>query len=110
MRKTYRLRTWRGWDRQIDTCARDFLAEFGVTPNVLLANEAMLRRMNVVADKAHVGNELGGSPEPASYVELKGFAGPDYELLFIEQSEVPENSFDLIHAFSEEDTEVVASL
>lgn len=108
MRKTYRLRTWRGWDRHIDTCARDFQSEFGVTPNLLVANGATLRRINVAADKARVGNERGDAPEPLSYVELKGFAAKDYELLFIEEEEVPENSFALIHALSDEDADLAA--
>jgi hypothetical protein len=110
MRKTYRLGTWRGWDRHIDACVRDFEAEFGVVPNLLVANAATLRRINVAADKARVGNELGEQPAPMSYVELKGFDAGDYELLFIREDEVPENSFALIHAFSDEDTELVASL
>ena len=57
MRKTYRLRNWRGWDRHIDSCARDFLAEFGVAPNLLVANAVTLRRFNLAADKGHVGNK-----------------------------------------------------
>jgi hypothetical protein len=108
MRKTYRLKTWRGWDRHIDACARDFAAEFGVAPNLLVANEATLRRMNVAADKAHVGNGKGGKPEPLSYVELKGFAADDYALVFVEEDEVPENSFALIHALSGEEAEAAA--
>src|SRR3954462_8925926 len=106
MRKTYRLQTWRGWDRRIDACARDFEAEFGVAPNLLVANGVTLRRINVAADKARIGNSQGAAPEPTAYVELKGFAAGDYELLFVEEDEVPENSFALIHAFSaDEDTE-----
>ncbi len=109
MRKTYRLQTWRGWDRRIDACARDFEAEFGVTPNLLVANNATLRRMNVAADKARVGNDKG--EEPTGYVELKGFATSDYELLFVQEDEVPENSFALIHAFGiDEDAELVATV
>ena len=109
MRKTYRLQGWRGWDRRIDACARDFTAEFGVAPNLLVANSATLRRMNVAADKAKVGNKAGNSAE--GYVELRGFAAEDYELLFIEEDEVPENSFALIHAFgADEDAEFVATV
>lgn len=110
MRKTYRLRTWRGWDRHIDACARDFEAEFGVTPNLLVANGTTLRRINVAADKARVGNDRGEMPEPLSYVELAGFAAEDYELLFIEEDEVPENSFALIHAVSGDELERAASV
>lgn len=112
MRKTYRLRTWRGWDRHIDACAHDFAAEFGVTPNLLVANGVTLRRMNLAADKARVANgKTGDTPAPLSYVELKGFAADDYSLVFIEEDEVPENSFALIHAFgADEDGEVVATL
>ncbi|HEY4223491.1 MAG TPA: hypothetical protein VGO62_19170 [Myxococcota bacterium] len=99
MRKTYRLQSWRGWDRRIDACAREFLAEFGVAPNLLVANGVTLRRINVAADKARLGNAKG-EPAPASeYVELRGFAAEDYELVFLEEDEVPENSFALIHAF-----------
>ena len=110
MRKTYRLRTWRGWDKHIDACARDFEAEFGVAPNLLVANGVTLRRFNLAADKNHVGNEKGEAPEPTSYVELKGFAAENYELVFIEEDEVPENSFALIRAFGDEETEVVATV
>lgn len=109
MRKTYRLQGWRGWDRRIDACARDFQAEFGVTPNLLVANGVTLRRMNVAADKARVGNAAGDAAE--GYVELRGFSAENYELLFVEEDEVPENSFALIHAFgADEDTEFVATV
>lgn len=110
MRKTYRLRTWRGWDRHIDSCARDFLAEFGVAPNLLVANGVTLRRFNLAADKGHVGNKKGEKPDATTYVELKGFAAADYSLLFIEEDEVPENAFALIHAIGDEDTELVATV
>ena len=110
MRKTYRLRTWRGWDRHIDACARDFQAEFGVTPNLLVANRVTLRRFNLAADKGHLGNQKGEAPAPTSYVEVKGFAAANYSLLFIEEDEVPENSFALIHALGDEETELVASI
>ena len=110
MRKTYRLRTWRGWDRHIDSCARDFQAEFGVTPNLLVANGVTLRRFNLAADTGRVGNERGDVPAPTSYVELKGFSAADYSLLFIEEDEVPENSFALIHALGDEETELVATV
>ena len=108
MRKTYRLSRWRGWDRHIDACAREFAAEFGMAPNLLVANSVTLRRMNLAADRARVGNERGDTPEPLTYVELKGFATADYELLFVEEDEVPENSFALIHAWGQEETEPVA--
>ena len=109
MRKTYRLRTWRGWDRRIDACARDFEAEFGVTPNLLVANGVTLRRINVAADKNRVGSTSKG--QPTGYVELTAFAAEDYELFFVEEDEVPENSFALIHAFgADEDTEITATV
>ena len=110
MRKTYRLQSWRGWDRRVDKCARDFLAEFGVAPNLLVANGVTLRRINVAADKNRVNNASGEAPD--GYVELKGFAGDDYSLLFVEEAEVPENSFALIHAFGADDdeSEVVATV
>lgn len=110
MRKTYRLQTWRGWDRRIDACAKDFEAEFGVAPNLLVANGVTLRRINVAADKKRVNNKNGDAPE--GYVELKGFATEDYSLLFVEEEEVAENSFALIHAFGAEDdeAEVVATV
>ena len=114
MRKTYRLRSWRGWDKHVDACARDFEAEFGVVPNLLVANSVTLRRINLAADKNRIGNQAGETPEPTSYVELKGFAADDYALLFVEESEVPENSFALIHAFGGdgdgEEVERVATL
>ena len=110
MRKTYRLQSWRGWDRRIDACAKDFVQEFGVAPNLLVANGVTLRRINVAADKARVGNAQGEAPATA-YVELKGFAAGDYELLFVEEDEVPENSFALIHAFgADDDAEFVATV
>jgi hypothetical protein len=104
------LRTWRGWDRHIDACARDFEAEFGVVPNLLVANGVTLRRFNLAADKAHVNHTRGRAPQPMEYVELKGFAAGDYELLFIEEEEVPENSFALVHAFGEDDAERAATM
>ena len=109
MRKTYRLRSWKGWDKHVDQAARDFEAEFGVTPNLLVASPVTLRRINVAADKARVGNGKGKAPEAGRYVELRGFTPADYEIVFIEEDEVPENSFAIIHAFgSEEEAEQVA--
>lgn len=108
MRKTYRLRTWKDWDKHIDAAARDFEAEFGVAPNLLVASNVTLRRINVAADKKRVGNAKGEAPTHG-YVELKGFLAQDYELVFIEEDEVPENSFALIHAFSDE-AELVATV
>ena len=107
MRKTYRLRSWRGWDRHIDACAQDFLAEFGRPPNLLVANGVTLRRFNVAADKGNVGNDKGEKPPTTSYVELTGFSAADYSLLFIAEDEVPENSFALIHALGDLDSEPV---
>jgi len=113
MRKTYRLTGWRGWDKQVDACARDFAQEFGVAPNLLVASPVFLRRVNVAANRAHVGNGQGEAPAENEYVELKGFVGDDYQLLFIEEDEVPETSFALIYAFGkdddEDDSEVVAT-
>lgn len=110
MRKTYRLRSWKGWDKHVDQAARDFEAEFGVTPNLLVASPVTLRRINVAADKARVGNGRGEAPKGGRYVELRGFTTDAYELVFIEEDEVPENSFALIHAFSSaEDAEQAAT-
>jgi hypothetical protein len=110
MRKTYRLRSWKGWDKHVDACAREFLAEFGVAPNVLVASPVTLRRINVAADKAHLGNKHGEVPDSGAYVQIGGFAGDDYQLMFIEEDDVPENSFSLIHAFnSQEELEAAAS-
>ena len=110
MQKSYRLRTWKGWDRAIDRCARAFAAEFGVTPNLLLASPVTLRRMNVAADKSHVGHESGGTrPNPLEYVELKGFAANGYALTFIAEDDIADNTFALVHA-ADDETELVASL
>lgn len=110
MRKTYRLRSWKGWDKHVDAAARDFAAEFGVAPNLLVASPVTLRRINVAADKARVGNRQGQAPEAGVYVKLEGFTTDDYELVFIEEDEVPENSFALIHAFGSEEAEHVATV
>ena len=111
MRKTYRLTGWRGWDKQVDACVRDFAQEFGVAPNLLVASPVFLRRVNVAANRAKVGNTKGEAPDASEYVELRGFVGEDYELLFVEEDEVPEKSFALIYAFGkDEETEVVATV
>ncbi len=98
MRKTYRLSSWKGWDRHVDRCAREFAAEFGVMPNLLVASPVTLRRINVAADKGHVGN--GRGQRPTSYVQLRGFATAEFALTFVQEDGVAENSFALIRAYA----------
>lgn len=98
MVKTYTLSSWRGWDRFVDTCAKAFAAEFGVLPNLLAASPATLRRMNLAANKKNVGNLKGDTPLATDYVELKKFAGKDYQLWLVTENELTDNSFDLIFA------------
>jgi hypothetical protein len=111
MRKTYRIANWRDWDKRVDACVRDFQAEFGRAPNLLAASPVMLRRINLAANRAHVGKRSGKSADPAAYVELRGFVGTSYSLLFIEETDVPEGSFSLVYAYaSDADMDRAASL
>lgn len=111
MRKTYKIANWRAWDKQVDACVRDFQAEFGRAPNLLAASPVMLRRMNLAANRAHVGKRSGEAADPSAYVELRGFVGPSYSLIFIEESDVPEGSFSLVYAYaSDEDMELAATV
>lgn len=111
MRKTYRIANWRDWDKKVDACVREFQAEFGRAPNLLTASPVMLRRINLAANRAHVGKRSGESADPSTYVELKGFVGSSYSLIFIEETDVPEGSFSLVYAYaSDEDMELAASV
>ena len=111
MRKTYRIANWRDWDKQVDACARDFKAEYGRAPNLLAASPVMLRRINLAANREHVVKRSGEAADPSSYVELQGFVGTGYSLIFVEEDDVPERSFSLVYAFaSDEDMELAASV
>lgn len=111
MRRTYQLRTWRGWDRHLDACVRDFSAEFGTRPNLLVASGATLRRLNVAANHARVSAARGRrAADRRAYLELAGIAAEDCELLFVEEAEVPDNSFALIHALADDELEQAAML
>ena len=62
LRKTYRIARWARWDDKIDAAVRAFRARFVLTPNILLAGEATLARIDMAAAKANISNTDG---EPA---------------------------------------------
>lgn len=115
-RKTYRIGSWRTWDQAIDASVRDFESRFGVTPNVLLASTVTFNRINMAADKSHVGNAAGEDPPAHAYVDITGFAGHDYVLGFAVSERVQEKRFALLYdedpdggePWPDEDTEGVS--
>lgn len=96
-RKTYQIGTWRTWDKAIDRCVRDFEARFGVVPNVLLANNVTFQRINMAADKSHVGNAAGDDAPEHEYVDITGFAGPDYVVAFAVNERLADRKFALLY-------------
>lgn len=112
MRKTYRLSSWRSWDKFVDSCVKDFQSEFHVQPSLLVANTVTLRRMSIAADKTKVSskkNRVSNRPTPSSYVQLSGLAHRDYTLFFAEEDEVSDNCFSLVYVLSEDEKNSLAS-
>jgi hypothetical protein len=96
-RKTYAIGSWRRWALDIDKCVRDFEDRFGVTPNVLLANNVTFQRINMAADKSHVGNAAGDDAPEHQYVDITGFAGADYVVAFAVSERLADRKFALMY-------------
>jgi hypothetical protein len=94
MRTECLFTSWRNWGTCVDRWVQEFHKLHGVYPDLLAANQVTFRRLNMAADKAHVRDKSGQSP--AAYAELKGFAGKNYSLHFVEEADIPDNEFSLI--------------
>lgn len=71
---------WRHWDRTIHETIVEFIAEYGVAPNILVASTVTHRRMDMAADRANLRGPNGETPKEGDYAPLSGFCGPGYSL------------------------------
>lgn len=104
LRKTFHLTDWQGWARQIDSSAKEFFEATGHWPNLLLANEAMLRRIDFLANQARqnivkVGAEelQPGLTDNHEWRELGGFCGVSYSIEFCLDELLPAGAYSLIY-------------
>lgn len=95
-RKNYSLKSFKGWDHQLNKSVLEFKNTFGVFPNVMLANEVTYKRVDISADKTKILGEKGNKVCPYEYVRLGGFGSEDYELDFCLDNRLEDKAFILI--------------
>ena len=96
MRASYRFTSWKSWDRRLDEAVRTFIRDHGAPPNLLVASAGTLRRISIAAASKRPGRRFRA---------LTGFVGGDYQLSFIPEEDLPDNSFSLILAVDEAELE-----
>jgi len=95
LRKTYQIDKWTRWDSIVDQAAKDFYLRTKVWPNLLLASELTLGRIDFMANQKKKNIE-GGAPAD-EFCGLGGFKGPGYRLDLCIDEWVPYSSFSLIY-------------
>ena len=116
MKKTFSLGLWSAWDDAIAGAAELFRNLFSVYPNVLLANDVTLRRIDMIAEKAQLKNENGEKAKSGMYCRVGGFVTEGFELTFGVDKTLSDGNFSLIYdsdpdddgePIPEEDTDAV---
>ena len=97
LRRTFQIDRWEHWDHRIHAGVQDFRARFTVTPNILVANEITLARIDMAAAKANIRDRDGVPAEEGAYTPLDSFIGPDYRLDLCIDPNLPDASFSLIY-------------
>lgn len=103
LRKTYNMTDWKNWDHQLDSSAKDFFAITGQWPNILLANDPTLGRIDFLANQARENivctqpseKEIGDE-ETNEWRKLYGFQGKSYSIEFCIDSSLANEAFSLI--------------
>lgn len=115
MKKTFSLGLWSAWDDAIAGAAELFRSLYSVYPNILLANDVTLRRIDMIAEKSRLKNENGEKAKSGMYCQVGGFVAEGFELTFGIDEKLEDGYFSLIfdsdpdddgEPVPEEDTEV----
>jgi len=97
----FRIDDWTVWDDTIYAQIGVFTSRHGVTPNILLANEASYSRLNLAsantAMRENIHGPNGETPEPDEFPELDGFETADCSLCFCLDTMLSDHCFQLIH-------------
>ena len=97
LRETFQITRWARWDDESHAAVETFRELFSVAPNILLANETTLARIDMAAAKANVSNADGELAQEGEYTPLACFRGSDYELEFLIDEVLPTCRFSLIY-------------
>ncbi len=97
LRRTHVIRSWAGWDHEVNEFVLEFRDRFSVSPNVLLANEVTFNRIDMAATEDNIVGDEGQHPEPGAYAPLEAFNGPDYSLMFAFDDTLPDLRVSLIY-------------
>lgn len=101
-RKTYKITRWIKWDQIISKSAEDFREKTGVRPNLLLASEATLKRIDLAAYNSSQDETRGSIRNPSGVipdatVSLEGFKAGELNLDFCIKDDAPTSSFILVY-------------
>jgi hypothetical protein len=95
---------WKNWDHQIDSSAKEFFEITGKWPNILLANDPTLGRIDFLANQARQNIFYGGpdqtKPNPKDndeWRQLGGFQGKSYAIEFCIDENLNNEAFSLIY-------------
>ena len=97
----FRIDDWTVWDDAIYAQIGVFTSRHGLTPNILLANEASYSRLNLASANTAMRENIlgpnGETPEPDEFPELDGFETEDCSLRFCLDTMLSDHCFQLIH-------------
>lgn len=103
LRKTFLITDWTQWDHQIDSATKEFIALTQKTPNILLANDPTLDRIEFMANQKRQNlrrdEPLKNEDEPSDpnhWRPLGGFQGDGYSLGFCVDTQLNFEKFSLI--------------
>ena len=102
LRKTYNMTDWKNWDHQLDSSAKEFFTITGQWPNILLANDPTLGRIDFLANQARENivckpaSEKIDDQDTDVWREIYGFQGKSYSIEFCIDSSLENETFSLI--------------
>ena len=96
LRRTYPITSWRRWDDEVDSFAREFNRAFGLFPNLLLGSSSTLARFDMAAKRDKLTDPDGQRPEDGEHAAIGLFTGAGYSLDFCIDERVPSKAVSLI--------------
>lgn len=97
LRKTYKLKRWSQWDDEIHQAVQDFHGRFDLYPNILLANQVTLQRIDMASKNEHKRDNTGNAPEEDAHASITSFTGAGYEFFFALEEKLADKAFVLIY-------------
>jgi len=94
---SYRFVNLINWSHELNQSVINFHANYGVFPNIMLANEYTLSRLDFVAN-TNQEKIKGGDDQssPSEFVALSGFKGDGYDLCWCIDNNLADFEYDLI--------------